>query len=225
MKEKRFKYSLSAAIVSAIIVSLLGFGIILGIIGYISFTNTLKREYKTTTYHMTVAAKALVDVDSFDDYLDGVKTGVKRMLKPAFYVTMANILFTMMLVNSNGTIVTYVTNKLAGLSSKFNVFSLTGSSIFASLLFNHYDYMINAVGTAYSVQPFMADATNLYSIIAFVCQGIFGVIMLLLPTSMVLIGGLSILDVKLKDWFKYIWVYAVEIFVIVLALSFIVTLV
>ena len=70
MKEKRFKYSLSAAIVSAIIVSLLGFGIFLGIIGYISFTNTLKREYKTTTYHMTVAAKALVDVDSFDDYLE-----------------------------------------------------------------------------------------------------------------------------------------------------------
>ena len=162
---------------------------------------------------------------SFDDYLEGVKTGAKRMLKPAFYVTMANILFTMMLVNSSGTIVTYVTNKLASLSSKFNVFSLTGSSIFASLLFNHYDYMINAIGTAYSVQPFISESANLYSIIAFVCQGIFGVIMLLLPTSMVLIGGLSILNVKIKDWFKYIWIYALEIFVIVVALSFIVTLV
>ncbi|MBP5444874.1 MAG: PP2C family protein-serine/threonine phosphatase [Acholeplasmatales bacterium] len=69
-KFKKVISSLSFNIISAIVILLLVFSLIVSSIGYVSFTDTLKREYKTTTYHMTEAAKALVDETKIDDYLN-----------------------------------------------------------------------------------------------------------------------------------------------------------
>jgi len=69
-KFNRIRKSLSFNIISAITALLLVFGIIVTVIGYVSFTNTLKREYETTTYHMANTATSLVDGNLIDDYLD-----------------------------------------------------------------------------------------------------------------------------------------------------------
>ncbi len=70
-KKKKIKFSLSFITIGSIIFLLLTFGLVISTIGYFSFTNTLKREYETTTYHMTNAAKALLTGDLYDDYLEG----------------------------------------------------------------------------------------------------------------------------------------------------------
>ena len=70
----RFKKTISSFsfnIISAIVVLLLAFSLIVSSIGYASFTDTLKREYKKTTYHMTEAATSLIDASLIDDYLEG----------------------------------------------------------------------------------------------------------------------------------------------------------
>ena len=72
-KVKKITSSLSFNIISAIVLLLLIFSLTISSIGYASFTNTLKREYKITTYHMTTAAKSLIDETAIDDYLDGEK--------------------------------------------------------------------------------------------------------------------------------------------------------
>lgn len=72
-KVKKITSSLSFNIISAIVLLLLIFSLTISSIGYASFTDTLKREYKTTTYHMTTAAKSLIDETAIDDYLDGEK--------------------------------------------------------------------------------------------------------------------------------------------------------
>ena len=56
-------------IISAIVFLLLLFSWIVSIIGYVSFTNAIKREYSETTYHMAETAALLVNGDSIDDYL------------------------------------------------------------------------------------------------------------------------------------------------------------
>ena len=68
----RFKNAISSFsfnIISAIVVLLLVFSLIVSSIGYVSFTNTLKREYKETTYHMAETATGLVDGNKIDTYL------------------------------------------------------------------------------------------------------------------------------------------------------------
>ena len=73
-KFKKAINSFSFNIISAIFVLLIAFSLIVSSIGYASFTDTLKREYKTTTRHMTTAAKALIaDVseEKINLYLDG----------------------------------------------------------------------------------------------------------------------------------------------------------
>ena len=60
-----------------------------------------------------------------------------------------------------------------------------------------------------SVQP----AFNIVGqpVIAFIFQVMYGLAMLLAPTSILLFPGLSYLDVKYKDWLKYIWKYALVV--------------
>ena len=68
---KRAISSFSFNIISAVFVLLLAYSLIVSSIGYASFTTTLKREYRETTYHMTEAATSLIDSSLIDDYLDG----------------------------------------------------------------------------------------------------------------------------------------------------------
>ena len=49
--------------------------------------------------------------------------------------------------------------------------------------------------------------------------------MLILPTSYILIAGLSMLDISFKDWFKYIWTYIIQAFIIILIVAIIVFIV
>lgn len=72
-KFKKVISSFSFNIIFAIIIFLVAFSIIISAIGYVSFTNTLKREYKITTYHMANTATTLITPDNFDEYLDGKK--------------------------------------------------------------------------------------------------------------------------------------------------------
>lgn len=67
---QKLRSNLAFNIISAIVILLLVFSIIVSTIGYVSFTNALKREYSETTFHMADTAATLVNGDRIDDYLD-----------------------------------------------------------------------------------------------------------------------------------------------------------
>lgn len=69
-KFKRMVNSFYFNILSAVVFLFIVFSLIIASIGYVSFTDTLKREYKTTTYHMAEAATSLIDGDLIDYYLE-----------------------------------------------------------------------------------------------------------------------------------------------------------
>ncbi len=58
-------------IIGGVIILLIIFGITVGTIGFVSFSNTLKDEYAVTTYHMADTATTLINGDHLDDYLEG----------------------------------------------------------------------------------------------------------------------------------------------------------
>ena len=59
-KVKKVFNSFTFNIVSSVFTVIVLFSVVLCVIGYVSFTDTLKREYETTTYHMANTAASLV---------------------------------------------------------------------------------------------------------------------------------------------------------------------
>ena len=58
-------------IIGAVVFLLAFFGVIVSIIGFISFTKAFKNEYSTSTYHMADTATTLINGDHLSDYLEG----------------------------------------------------------------------------------------------------------------------------------------------------------
>lgn len=156
-----------------------------------------------------------------NETVDAMVNGLKKVVKPAFLITFANVLFIMMIANSNGTIVTYVTNKLASATEDVNFITSILSGVFGSLFYNNFNYMLNDVGAVYSV----AVGTSCFSVLSFILQCTYGVMMMVLPTSLILVLGLSMEDVSFKEWISYIWKYALQLFIIVVVLSVIILLI
>jgi sigma-B regulation protein RsbU (phosphoserine phosphatase) len=69
-KFKRIVNSFTFNIVSSIFILIIVFGIVLCVIGYASFTDTMKKEYKITTYHMAYTATSLIDGTKLNEYLE-----------------------------------------------------------------------------------------------------------------------------------------------------------
>jgi len=71
-KFKKAISSLAFNIISSVFILILLFSIVIGSVGYVSFTDALKREYKTTTYYMANTAATLVNGDKISNYLNGI---------------------------------------------------------------------------------------------------------------------------------------------------------
>lgn len=152
----------------------------------------------------------------FDSFIDGAK----KLMKPAMYVTIANIIFTLMLVNQNNNILVWILGKLNGLAKGFNIILVILSSMITGLFYNvfpYFFYNLSAVLTGFYTSEY-------YNIIMFVGQSVYSILMMILPTSIFLIAGLSLLDISYKDWVKYIWKFLLEILGIVIIISIILAL-
>lgn len=155
--------------------------------------------------------------DTFTGFVDGAK----KLIKPAAYITIANIIFTLMLsASSNGYMLTWLTDKLANITEEFNVFSVICSSLLGGFFYNHFYYLFSAVGQVFT----LTSGVEYNAILMFVVQSVYGLVMLILPTSLFLVGGLSLLDVSYKEWIKYIWKFLVEILIIIIVISVILVL-
>ena len=68
-KLKNIHADLAFNIISAVVLLLVIFSLIVSAIGYFSFTNALEREYRDTTFSMADTARTLVNGDNIDAYL------------------------------------------------------------------------------------------------------------------------------------------------------------
>jgi uncharacterized ion transporter superfamily protein YfcC len=68
------------------------------------------------------------------------------------------------------------------------------------------------------VQAVWTD-TEFYSVLVIVLQSVYGLMMLFIPTSMILIAGLSLCDISYKEWIKYIWKYLLQTLAVILVIA------
>lgn len=142
------------------------------------------------------------------DFIESFKNGAKEMLIPSIYIVLASVVFTQVLT-TNSNIAATVINPIIKMFKDFNVFSGTLTGIVGSFFYNDSLYLIN--GLYGFISTF--DATKLPLIVT-VLQSTFGVMMFVLPVSVLLLGGLKYLNVSYKEWIKYIWIFLLQVFAI-----------
>ncbi|MDD2518651.1 MAG: hypothetical protein PHI05_01865 [Bacilli bacterium] len=154
------------------------------------------------------------------DTVDAFVDGAKEMLPVAFYVTMANILFSLIYFGQSGVdIFNTISNFLLGITDKFNMITMSLTSIIGSFFYNDFIQYSNVLGT---VVGSIYNNTIIYPKIALILQFMYGLTMFVAPTSILLIAGLSYFGISYKEWLKHIWKYLVKIFAVVLVVLIIV---
>lgn len=144
-----------------------------------------------------------------DDFIDGFKEGAKKMLLPGIYVLFASIIFSQIVTSSNGNISLTISNSILKMSNDFNIFTGAVTGILGSFFYNDYLYLMNGLYGVVSLYN-----ASMMPFILTVFQSMFGIMMFVLPVSIMLIGGLKYLDVSYKEWIKYIWKFLIQIFAV-----------
>lgn len=146
-------------------------------------------------------------------------TGAKRALEPAVLVI---LIYTCLVVVTYHPFQLVIYKALFGLTKGFNVFTSMITAILASV------FNADPLYSFQSVIPYLASIVtdqSAYSIIAVVYQAMYGVTMLVAPTSVVLMAVLSYLGISYKDWFKNIWKLLLELVVLMLIIFTILVLI
>lgn len=152
------------------------------------------------------------------DFVDGFVKGAKEMLPVAIYMMLSNIIF--LLMNSNsGTIFATISNFFLSMTKNFNGVVITVVSAIGGLFYNDFPYLLNILNS--QITTLYTDS-NLYPLIAFIMQSIHGIVQLLVPTSMILFGGLKYFGISFKEWIKFIWKYVIEILAIAIIVMIII---
>ena len=149
-----------------------------------------------------------------DDMIDGFKKGVKAVLKPAFYAIMASILFVCLYrIQSTSNIYFTITNWLLTLFSGAKIVMMPVVSFIGGFFYTDFAAISNSLS---SVSEVLITDTTKYSLVAFMIQTMYGLSKIILPTSVLLVTGLSYLNISYKEWFKYIIKFVLCILVILI---------
>ncbi len=181
------------------------FGKLLGTIS--SFGNWSIGELCTVLFVAIIALKFIYKV-KWNDAIDGFVEGAKKALLPAVLI---------ILIYSGLVITTYhpfqlvIYKAILGITKGFNVFTAGLVALLAGL------FNVEPAYAFQSVVPYIASLvtdTGLYPLIAIMFQSLYAVIMLVAPTSVVLMITLAYLKVSYKDWIKYIWKLLLELIIV-----------
>lgn len=152
-------------------------------------------------------------VDSFID-------GAKKMLPVAFFAMIANLMFLLMNSNSSGyTYYATICNYFFGLSDKLGAVSVGITSFLGGILYNDFPYMINVVSTQ------VGSIYNNLTLVTFIQYAIHGLVQLVAPTSVLLVAGLTYLEIPYKEYLKSVWKFVLGALLVIIALSIMISLV
>lgn len=155
----------------------------------------------------------------FDKYIEGVLDGIKKASKPAFYMLLTYLVLIIVVYHP---FQLNITKAIVDITKGFNVMTMSLSAMVSSLL------NVESAYTAQASLPYITTViTNSsdYQLIGLIYQAIYGLTMLVAPTSVILLGTLSYLDISYTQWLKHIWKVFVELLVVLLAIFIIISLV
>lgn len=152
---------------------------------------------------------------SFNKFVNATEEGAKKAMRPALLVVIAYlILVCIVTVPVEMTILQHILSP----SSGFEFVPMIIVAIFYSLFTVESYYGITSAAT-YVLAVSSAEKVGIISLI---WQSMYGLVMLVAPTSIILLATLSYVDVSYTNWLKAIWKLFLELFaaIIVILLIF-----
>lgn len=200
-------------------------GILGGFQGLLGLTSNPETQELTAFGHWTVLESAVVVLIAtvaiglaykvkFDDALENFLSGCKKAIKPALLIL---IPYTILVVASTTGLTTGLLGNIMELGKGVNVVPMSlvsmGYSIFGVEPFYSFVYAQNYImssGADGIMGSLTATETNL---IAYLWQSMYALIMLVAPTSVILITTLSYLEISYKDWLKSVWKLFIALYI------------
>ena len=152
-----------------------------------------------------------------DDALDGFAEGAKKALLPACVVI---LLYTVLVLVTYHPFQLVIYKTILG--SKFNIVTTTVTAILSSFFNFEASYVFQSVLPYYA--SVVTNSAN-YPLVGVIFQSMYGLTMLVAPTSLILMSVLSYLDVSYGEWLKKIWKLLLELFIILLIIFIILALI
>ena len=157
---------------------------------------------------------ALIGRVKVDETIDSIVEGSKKMLPTAALITIA---YTVL-------VCAYNNGFLELLISKYGKFNYGVSSLLAFL-----GCLLNVDSTwilagAFSPIINLITDESIYASVAVLLQGIYGLVMLVGPTSLILIICLTYLEVPYTTWLKYIWRFVLSLLIVIALVTLLVVL-
>ena len=160
---------------------------------------------------ITTIVIAIVHKIKFDEVIDSITIGMKKMLKPAVIVILLNVVFVLIHNNGQTDIIRTMMNAILNITNSFNVFLMSISGLVTSFFYTDFGYSGWITGFYFASR--FAEQRELIPIVV---NSIYGLTQFFVPTSLILMAGLAYLNLEYKNWFKYIWKFLVATFAFLL---------
>lgn len=165
------------------------------------------------------AVLALLYRVKFKDFIDGICQGMKKACGPACVMS---LVYLVLIITTNHAFQLVIVKFFLDLTKGLNVVTMSVVA-FLSSIFN-----VEASYVANRVLPYVTTVitdTKLYPLMEIIFQSIYGLAMLVVPTSVVLVGTLSYLDIPYLQWLKHIWKLFLEILVVLIIIFLVLLLI
>jgi len=170
-------------------------------IGEWSFGEYLSLSYFTFTFFIIAASLIIMLVSKmkFDDYLDNFKDGTKKVGKAVPLLALA---YALVYVAATNQVYLNITNFISKLTKDFNIVTCSISMVINSI-FNPDLYYYTNTQLLYYID--LLNDASINPLLGMMFTGIHSLMSLIMPSSILLILGLSYTDTKWTDWIKHIW--------------------
>lgn len=155
---------------------------------------------------------------SLKDFYEGIVSGAKEMLPIALVATLCNVVFTIML-SGNGNIYATLLSYMANIKTTFSVPLVTLMSLTGSIFFNDFYYLLSNISGIFG-----SYEAVYYPLLGVMTTALHGIMMMLLPTSVLLVAGLKMFNIEYIEWLKKVWKYLLEAFAVIILVAIIVTI-
>ena len=155
---------------------------------------------------------------NFKELTKGFVYGVKKMVPVVMVMILA---YTVLVAAYNNGFMETIATK-AGESFNDNAFIASLITIFGTII--NVDVFYIVAGIVSPVVKSLSDKADL-NVFALLFQSFYGLIQICGPTSLLLIVGLSYLDVPYSKWLGYIWRFVLELLIIIFVVLIIVFLI
>ncbi|MCH5166712.1 MAG: hypothetical protein J1F35_02355 [Erysipelotrichales bacterium] len=138
----------------------------------------------------------------FDKMLDEYGEGLKVIGKPIVILMMIYLVLEISVIFPT---IAFFVDKIMSLGT--NIGTLFVSGVLTSIFTVDFQYVVSTVGSLFT------SYSNI-NVAALILQAAYGVVSFIAPTSVILMLGLSNLDIKYSDYFKFIWKFVIAAIII-----------